>query len=89
MIRYGSASNQVMDKLCAAVAFSQASPTTRAYLITALTKLAARQLVLQGGGGGAAAAALRPEAQDLLHKAGCSSLVELQQRAQQAAALLK
>jgi hypothetical protein len=32
---------------------------------------------------------LRPEAEDLLAKAGSSSMVELQQRAREAAALLK
>ncbi|KAF6264582.1 ARM repeat-containing protein [Scenedesmus sp. NREL 46B-D3] len=77
---------QVADKLCAAVACAQPSPTTRAYLLTAITKLAARQLVEQGGQG---SGVLRPEAQDLLAKAGSSSLVELQQRAREAAALLK
>ncbi|WIA23806.1 hypothetical protein OEZ85_013480 [Tetradesmus obliquus] len=78
---------QVADKLCAAVASAQPSPATRAHLLTAITKLAARQLVSQGGPG--PAGVLRPEAQDLLSKAGSSSLVELQQRAREAAALLK
>jgi hypothetical protein len=44
-----AAAVQVADKLCAAVASAQPSPTTRAYLLTAITKLAAKQLVAQGG----------------------------------------
>jgi hypothetical protein len=36
-----------MDKLCAAAASSQAGPTVRSYLLTALTKLAARQVLAQ------------------------------------------
>jgi hypothetical protein len=45
---------QVADKLCAAVTSAQPSPTTRAYLLTAITKLAAQQLVAQGGQGAGA-----------------------------------
>jgi hypothetical protein len=49
-----------------------------------VTKLAAAAQQQQG-----AAAAVTPEAQELLIKCGSSSVVELQQRAQEARALLK
>ncbi|KAF8060347.1 AP-4 complex subunit epsilon [Scenedesmus sp. PABB004] len=67
----------VMDKLCAAVGAAKASPTTRGYLLTSLTKLAA-----------ASGGRLPPEADELMTKAGASAAVELQQRAHEARALL-
>lgn len=80
---------QVMDKLCAAVAITKASSTVRAYLLTALTKLAAQQQQQVAGGAAGADAVLRPEAREALHKARSSRNAELQQRAQEAEALLR
>lgn len=82
-----------MDKLCAAVASTKASPTVRAYLLSALTKLAAHQQAAAGGGAaaaaGGAAAGLRPEAREVLSKACSSRNAELQQRVQESEALLR
>jgi hypothetical protein len=75
-----------MDKLCSAVAITKASSTVRAYLLTALTKLAALQQQQPGGG---ADTVLRPDAKEALHKARSSRNAELQQRAQEAESLLR
>ena len=77
-----------MDKLCTAVAVTKASSTVRAYLLTALTKLAAQHQP-GSGGGGRADAVLRPEAREAMHKAHSSRNAELQQRAHEAEALLR
>ena len=74
-----------MDKLCAAVAITKASSTVRAYLLTALIKLAAQQQQQRGVGSDV----LRPEAKEVMHKAHSSRNAELQQRAQEAQALLR
>jgi len=74
-----------MDKLCAAVATTKPSSTVRAYLLTALMKLAAQQQQQHGGG----VSVLRPEAQEVMHKAHSSRSAELQQRAQEAEGLLR
>lgn len=66
-----------MNRLSAAVANSQLSPATRAYLLTALTKLSV-------AAGGRATA----DVEELLAKAGGSVDVELQQRAHEARALI-
>lgn len=71
-------SRQVMNRLCAAVACSQPSPVTRGYLLTALTKLA----VAAGG-------LVPPDVDELLIKGASSVDVELQQRAEEARALLR
>ncbi|KAI8465281.1 MAG: AP-4 complex subunit epsilon-1 [Monoraphidium minutum] len=68
---------QVMDRLCAAVAASRPAPAARAYLLTALTKLAA------AGGG-----RLTPEGEELVARGAGAVDVELQQRAREARALL-
>jgi hypothetical protein len=74
-----------MDKLCMGVSSSQPSPKTRGYLLTAITKLAVHQRAKGVGG----SSGLTPEAEELLHKAGGSTEVELQERALEARALLK
>jgi len=66
-----------MNRLTAAVACSQPSPTTRGYLLTALTKLA----VAAGG-------RVPPDVEELMAKGQASVDVELQQRTHEARALL-
>jgi hypothetical protein len=66
-----------MNRLTAATANARPSPAARAYLLTALTKLAA-----------SARAPLPPDGEELLARGAASVEVELQQRAHEARALL-
>lgn len=71
----------VAARLLAAVLHAQkASDSVRAYLVSALTKLAAH--------GGLGLAGLPPEGRDLVRRLGSSQSLELQQRAYELQALL-